>query len=363
MKVKSESMKVLFAAGGSAGHVDPALATAEAVLEIDPSAQILFLGTHQGIESKLVPASGYPLSTIEKLPFPRTLSLATFFWPFKALVALHRTRRIVDDFDVVVGFGGYISAFAMIAAFLDKKPRIFHEANALPGLANRLAARLGALAFASYPAACTAMKGARLMSLPLRKSLTHSATSKSLAKSAFGLPEGLPTLLVIGGSLGARRLNALVATLVKEDGSQGYSIIHSLGHGVELPASTAHYRPLSYIDEMDIALAAADLVISRAGAGAVAQISRYEVPAIFIPLWHGNGEQGANASPAVEVGAALIFKESPEMETQVKGAVSRLMRDESERTAMRAAFALLPHSLRSTEGANEMAVAIRKSIQ
>ena len=145
--------------------------------------------------------------------------------------------------------------------------------------------------------------------------------------------------------------------------NQEYSIIHSLGHGVELPTPTAHYRPLSYIDEMDVALSAADLVISRAGAGAVAQISRYEVPAIFIPLWHGNGEQGANAAPAVEVGAALIIKESPEMETQVRSAVSRLMCDKSERTAMRAAFTRLPHSLRSTEGANEMASAIRKSIQ
>jgi UDP-N-acetylglucosamine--N-acetylmuramyl-(pentapeptide) pyrophosphoryl-undecaprenol N-acetylglucosamine transferase len=356
-------MKILFAAGGSAGHVDPALATAEAIVDADPTAQITFLGSEQGIESKLVPASGYPLSTIEKLPFPRKLSLAVFFWPFKALGTLQRTRHVVKEFDVVVGFGGYISAFAMMAAFLERTPRIFHEANALPGLANRFAARLGALAFASYPAACTSMKGARLMSLPLRKRLTAPATSKLLAKSAFGVPEELPTLLVIGGSLGARRLNALVATLVKEGGPQEYSIIHSLGHGVELPTPTAHYRPLSYIDEMDVALSAADLVISRAGAGAVAQISRYEVPAIFIPLWHGNGEQGANAAPAVEVGAALIIKESPEMETQVRSAVSRLMCDKSERTAMRAAFTRLPHSLRSTEGANEMASAIRKSIQ
>ncbi len=356
-------MKILFAAGGSAGHVDPALATAEAIVDADPTAQITFLGSKQGIEAKLVPASGYRLATIEKLPFPRKLSLAIFLWPFRALRTLQRTRRIVREFDVVVGFGGYISAFAMMAAFLERTPRIFHEANALPGLANRFAARLGALAFASYPEACNSMSGATLMPLPLRMSLTLPATSKSLAKSAFGVPEGMPTLLVIGGSLGARRLNALVATIVEEDGPQEYSIIHSLGHGVELPAPTSRYRPLSYIDEMDVALAAADLVISRAGAGAVAQITRYEVPAIFIPLWHGNGEQGANVAPAVEVGAALVIKESPEMETQVRSAVSRLMHDESERTSMRAAFARLPHSLRSTKGASEMASAIRKSMQ
>lgn len=351
-------MKVLFAAGGSAGHVDPALATADALKELSPGVTIAFMGTQEGIESRLVPSENYPLLTIEKLPFPRQISFSALLWPFRAAANLQRARRVVREFDAVVGFGGYVSAFGMFAAFLQRVPRIIHEANALPGMANRLAARLGAVADVSYPRAQQIMRGAHLMALPVRKNLQSSPMDRSAAKEFFGVPTDLPTLLVIGGSLGARRLNTFVSQLVSQAQEHPFSIIHSLGHSAPLPQPSARYRPLTYIDRMDVALAAADLVISRAGAGAVAQISRFEVPAIFIPLWHGNGEQGANAAPAVALGAGILLNEGEDLEERLFFEISRLIGDPMELSRMRSAYAGLPESLRSSLGAREMATQI-----
>ena len=348
-------MKVLFAAGGSAGHVDPALATAEALKDLSPTASITFMGTKAGIESRLVPSAGYPLLTVEKLPFPRRFSISSLAWPVRALSNLHRARRIVRDFDVVVGFGGYVSAFGILAAFLERVPRIVHEANALPGLANRFAGRLGAVAFVSYPRAEKQIKNARLMALPLRKNMQATPREQAEAKRFFDVPVGLPTVLIVGGSLGARRLNAMVSKMLSSAGSMDYSIIHSLGHDVDLPEASSRYRPMPYIERMDVALSAADLVISRAGAGAVAQISRFEVPAIFIPLWHGNGEQGANAAPAVGLGAALVLNEDDTLESRLLTEVTRLIGNSTELFTMRSAYAKLPVSLHSCAGAREMA--------
>ena len=351
-------MKVLFAAGGSAGHVDPALATAEALKDLSPTASITFMGTNAGIESKLVPSAGFPLLTIEKLPFPRRLSISSLVWPMRAFSNLQRARRIVRDFDVVVGFGGYVSAFGILAAYLQRVPRIVHEANALPGMANRLAARLGAVAFVSYPRAEKQMKDARLMALPLRKSMQAAPMDQSEAKQFFDVPVDLPTVLIVGGSLGARRLNAMVSKMVTDGGSLPYSIIHSLGHDADLPEASSRYRPLPYIERMDVALSAADLVISRAGAGAVAQISRFEVPAIFIPLWHGNGEQGANAAPAAGLGAALVLNEDDALESRLLIEVNRLIGNSTELSQMKSAYAKLPASLHSCTGAHEMTAEI-----
>lgn len=351
-------MKVLFAAGGSAGHVDPALATAEALKDLSPTASITFMGTQAGIESRLVPSAGYPLVMIAKLPFPRRFSLSSFAWPARAFLNLHRARRIVRDFDVVVGFGGYVSAFGILAAFLERVPRIVHEANALPGLANRFAGRLGAVAFVSYPRAENLMKNARLMALPLRKNMQLIPMDRAEAKRFFDVPADLPTVLIIGGSLGARRLNTMVSKMLSGAGPLEYSIVHSLGHDVDLPEASSRYRPLPYIERMDVALSAADLVISRAGAGAVAQISRFEVPAIFIPLWHGNGEQGANAAPAAGLGAALVFHEDDALESRLFTEVTRLIGNSTELSKMRSAYAKLPVSLHSCAGAHEMATEI-----
>lgn len=351
-------MKVLFASGGSAGHVDPAIATAEALKDLSPTASIVFMGTRAGIESRLVPSAGYPLLTIEKLPFPRRFSISSLAWPVRAISNLHRARRIVRDFDVVVGFGGYVSAFGILAAFLERVPRIVHEANALSGLANRFAGRLGALAFASYPRAEKQMRNARLMALPLRKNMQAAPMDQTEAKRFFDVPVDLPTVLIVGGSLGARRLNAMVSNMVSAGESLPYSIIHSLGHDVDLPVASSRYRPLAYIERMDVALSAADLVISRAGAGAVAQIARFEVPAIFIPLWHGNGEQGANAAPAAELGAALVLKEDDTLESRLRAEVTRLIGNSMELSTMRSAYAKLPVSLHSCDGADEMAAEI-----
>ena len=351
-------MKVLFTAGGSAGHVDPALATAEALKELSPTASITFMGTKAGIESRLVPSAGYPLLTIEKLPFPRRFSISSLAWPVRAFSNLHRARRIVRDFDVVVGFGGYVSAFGILAAFLERVPRIVHEANALPGLANRFAERLGAVAFVSYPRAEKRIKSARLMALPLRKNMQATPMDKAEAKRFFDVPVDLPTVLVVGGSLGAQRLNTMVSKMLSGVGLLDYSIIHSLGHDVDLPETSSRYRPLPYIERMDVALSAADLVISRAGAGAVAQISRFEVPAIFIPLWHGNGEQGANAAPAAGLGAALVLNEDDALESRLLTEVTRLIGNSTELSKMRSAYAKLPVSLHSCAGAQEMATEI-----
>ena len=320
----------LMAGGGTAGHVNPLLATADRLREREPDAEVLVLGTAEGLEARLVPARGYELVTIPRLPFPRRPSADALRFPARWRQSVERTREILRDrgVDAVVGFGGYAAAPAYTAAHKEQLPLVIHEANARPGIANRLGAR-----YTSYVAtvfAGTRIRHGRVLGLPLRREIEHldRFTARRDAYTAFDLELGRPTLLVTGGSLGARRLNEGISQAIEAVLGSGWQVLHITGDRAPVvDPGLPGYRILEYCDRMDLALATADLAVSRAGSATVSELAALGIPAVFVPYAVGNGEQALNAREAVDAGGALLVADAEFDAEWVRGPLLRLLDD------------------------------------
>jgi len=332
----------LLAGGGTAGHVNPLLAVADALRAREPDATVLVLGTREGLESRLVPERGYELLFVDKVPFPRRPDGAALRFPgrFRRAVAQVRAHLRGRGVDVVVGFGGYASAPAYIAARRHGIPYVVHEANAKPGLANVLGARGAAgsgIVFEGTP-----LKGARVVGMPLRPEIVQldRAARRDEAAAFFGLDAGRPVLLVFGGSLGARRLNEALAGSWRDIVAAGWQIVHAVGerNDVADPGEAA-YRVVPYIDRMDLAFALADLIVSRAGSATVSEVSALGIPAVYVPYAVGNGEQALNAASAVRAGAARLIPDAEFTADRVRAEVLPLLTDADALEALRAAAA------------------------
>jgi UDP-N-acetylglucosamine--N-acetylmuramyl-(pentapeptide) pyrophosphoryl-undecaprenol N-acetylglucosamine transferase len=316
---------VLLAGGGSAGHVSPLLALADALRRRDPDLTVTALGTETGLESRLVPARGYDLRVVPRVPLPRRPDPALLALPGALRGAVAAARRAIDDTgaEVVVGFGGYVSAPAYLAARQRRIPIVVHEQNATPGVANRLGARLTRFVATTFPN--TPLARARLVGMPLRREVSQldRAARRDEAMAAFGLDPQWPTLLVTGGSLGAQRLNTSFAERAAELSAAGVQVLHLTGAGKELtpdrPVVGAPYVVVPYADRMELAYAAADLVVCRSGANTVCELTAVGLPGIYVPLPIGNGEQRFNAAAVVAAGGGLIVDDAlftPELVSQ-----------------------------------------------
>ncbi|MEX1077516.1 MAG: UDP-N-acetylglucosamine--N-acetylmuramyl-(pentapeptide) pyrophosphoryl-undecaprenol N-acetylglucosamine transferase [Homoserinimonas sp.] len=299
----------LLAGGGTAGHVNPLLALADRLREAEPDATVLALGTTEGLESRLVPARGYELLTIPRLPFPRRPNRAALRFPsrFRALVSEIQGMLTEHEIDIVVGFGGYVSAPAYLAARRSAVPIVIHEANARAGLANRLGSLFTRYVGVTFPA--TRLPHARLVGMPLRREIERldRHAQRSEAVDFFGLDPSQLTLLVTGGSLGAARLNETVHAAAANILGTGWQILHITGERSEVPASElSGYHQLRYCDRMDLAMAAADFAIARAGSATVSELTALGIPAAYVPLSIGNGEQRLNARAVTEAGGAIM---------------------------------------------------------
>jgi UDP-N-acetylglucosamine--N-acetylmuramyl-(pentapeptide) pyrophosphoryl-undecaprenol N-acetylglucosamine transferase len=334
----------LLAGGGTAGHVNPLLATADELRRREPDAEIIVVGTAAGLEARLVPARGYELVTIPKLPFPRRPNrAAASFGPRLAKVISGLAKLIADrHVDVVVGFGGYAAAPAYLAARRAKVPLVIHEANAKPGLANRLGARFTpfvAVAFRGTP-----LPHAYFAGMPLRREIEQLdvAAARAEAVPFFGLSAELPTLLVTGGSLGAERINTTVFESAEALIAAGWQVLHIVGDrsslvDPELPG----YRMLRYCDRMELALAVADFAVSRAGAATVSELAALGVPSALVPYAVGNGEQRFNARDVVAAGGAILVADADFRPAWVTSTLLPLLQDRAriERMAVAAASA------------------------
>jgi UDP-N-acetylglucosamine--N-acetylmuramyl-(pentapeptide) pyrophosphoryl-undecaprenol N-acetylglucosamine transferase len=300
----------LLAGGGTAGHVNPLLATADRIRRRDPGATILVLGTAEGLEARLVPARGYELLTVPRLPFPRRPNGAALRFPKRIIDSVSGVRRLLADrsVDVVVGFGGYAAAPAYVAAWRAKIPLVIHEANAKPGMANVLGARFTPYVGVVFQS--TKLRHAKQVGMPLRdeiETLDRRGTQAE-ALQFFGLDPHKPTLLVTGGSTGARRLNTTVSRAAEAIIGAGWQILHITGEKSELTStSLADYHLLKYCDRMDLALSAADFVVSRSGSATVSELTALGLPSVLIPYPVGNGEQRFNASDVVAAGGAELI--------------------------------------------------------
>ncbi len=338
-------MKVLLAGGGTAGHTSPLLATADALRRLDPDVTITCLGTPRGLENRVVPEAGYPLELIPPVPLPRKPNADFFRVPSRLRAAVKQTLEVFDRIqpDVVVGYGGYVSMPAYLAARRRKLPLVVHEQNALPGLANKAGARIADRVAVSFPD--TPLKKAEYIGLPIRPMISqlNRAASRAEAAAFFDLDPSLPTLLVTGGSQGARRLNQAVASASPALAAAGVQVLHVVGPKgeAEVADSGVPYRVLHFVDRMDLAYAAADLVLSRAGANSVTEAAATGLPAIFVPLPIGNGEQALNARPVVDAGGALLVPDQEVTADLVARLVPELALDTVRLATMGAAAAAL----------------------
>ena len=298
---------VVVAGGGSAGHIEPAMAFADAVVRMAPGARITALGTERGLDTTLIPARGYPLELIPPVPLPRRPSGDLLRLPGRVRGAVARVREVLAavEADLVVGFGGYVALPAYLGA-RGRVPIVVHEANARAGLANKVGARYAERVAAAVPG--SGLANAEIIGIPLRRSVTaldrHGLRLR--ARQLFGLPRSEPVLLVFGGSQGARTLNTALAAALPKLRSAGIAVLHAYGKGGTPADPMPGYVALPYIDQMHMAYAAADAVLGRCGAMTVAEVSAVGLPALYVPLPHGNGEQALNAAPVVNAGGGLL---------------------------------------------------------
>jgi len=318
-------MRVVLAGGGSAGHIEPALALADALREADSSIQVTCLGTPRGLESRLVPLRGYELELIPAVPLPRSMTPTLLTVPARLASAAHAAGKVLDKVraDVLVGFGGYASTPGYLAAKRHNVPIVVHEANPTAGLANRIGAHLTAHVFTSHPD--TKLHNAKYLGLPIRRQIADldRFAVGDKARAHFGLRHDLPALLVFGGSQGAKSLNRALAGAIGAIRDAGVQVLHATGpkniddaqahDGLLSPgarASAVPYVALPYVDRMDLAYAAADFALCRAGAMTCAELTAVGLPAAYVPLPIGNGEQRLNALPIVQRGGGLLVEDA-----------------------------------------------------
>ncbi len=308
-------VRVVLAGGGTAGHTSPLIATARALQEL-ADADITCVGTPKGLETRVIPEAGLRLELIPPVPLPRRLTPELLAVPGRMVRAVQEAGAILrtHEAQVAVGFGGYVSLPVYLAARQAKVPLVLHEGNAVPGLANRIAARFTPYVATTFPD--TRLPHATHLGLPVRAGIAtlDRAARRTAARAAFGLPVDGRVLLVSGGSQGARSINTATVGAADRLLAAGISVLHVLGPAnltgetvARTDAATgARYVPVGYVDEMADAYAAADLMLGRSGAGTVMETAMTGLPTIFVPLPHGNGEQARNASFLVEAGAGLL---------------------------------------------------------
>lgn len=303
-------MRFLLAGGGTGGHVNPLLALAESLRK--SGHEVFALGTKEGLETRLVPQRGFELLTVPKIPLPRSLSWDTLTFPARLFAATLKVARIIREKQIsaVVGFGGYASAPAYLAAAILRLPIVVHEANARSGIANRLGAR-----FTRHVATCfpnTDLANAQQLGMPLRSEFTNSeAPEKQQARVELGLDPAMPTLLVTGGSQGAKSINTAVELARPDFQRAGIQVLHIVGPSSGLDeTSDSGYKRVIYCDAMRAAIAASDFAISRAGASTVSEFTVCGLPALYVPYPVGNGEQRFNVEQVLAAGGALLVRDA-----------------------------------------------------
>lgn len=351
-------ISVVLAGGGTAGHVEPAMAVADALRALAPDVRITALGTERGLETRLVPERGYHLELITPVPLPRKPTGDLVRLPARIRRAVRQTRAVLDDAaaDVVVGFGGYVALPAYLAARgglalagrRRRVPVVIHEANARAGWANRVGARSARRVLSAVPN--PGLRDVEVVGVPVRAAITalDRMALRAEARAHFGFDDDARVLLVFGGSQGAQSINRAVAAAAKDLAVAGISVLHAHGPKNTLdlrePADgDPPYVAVPYLDRMDLAYAAADLAMCRSGAMTVAEVTAVGLPAVYVPLPIGNGEQRLNALPVVNAGGGIVVDDADLSPGFVADTVAVMLADTARLQTMTTAAALAGH--------------------
>lgn len=328
----------MISGGGTGGHIYPAIAIANAWKEKHPSSEILFVGALGKMEMQKVPEAGYPIKGLPVAGLQRSLSLQNLSFPFKLLKSLRMASQIVSEFnpDVVIGVGGYASGPVLFAAQRKNIPTLLQEQNSYAGLTNKILARKAATICVAYPNMEGFFPASKIKYTgnPVRKDILQLEGKKQKALAEFGLEEGRKTLLILGGSLGARTLNLAMLKDMEALNQAGYQVLWQSGkyYFEEMrsklkEANLQHIHLLEFIRQMDLAYAAADIIVTRAGALSVSELSLVGKPVIFIPSPNvAEDHQTKNAQAIVNNKAAWLLKDV-EAVGHLKEKVDQLIQD------------------------------------
>ena len=317
-------MKVIISGGGTGGHISPALAIANALKQDNPAHEILFVGAQGKMEMQQVPTAGYPIIGLNIQGINRKQLLHNLAVPFKLLSSLWRARSIIQQFqpDIAIGTGGYASAALLYMAAQMKVPTLIQEQNAYPGLTNRiLGKRVDKICVAYehmeqyFPSSKLALTGN-----PVRQAIYNLVEKRQSAYTYFGLDPEKPCLLVLGGSQGAQTINNSILKALPDLIQAGIQLIWPTGkayfEAIRAQQIHASIKIFPFIDQIDLALAAADIVVSRAGALSIAELCLAQKPTIFIPSPHVTADhQTKNVLPLVTKQAAILL---PDQDAPVK---------------------------------------------
>lgn len=329
-----ERYRFLVSGGGTGGHIYPAIAIADELRLRFPDAKFLFVGARNRMEMEKVPLAGYEIRGLWISGLERRLSWKNLLFPLKLIHSLLKAYTIVREFkpDLVVGTGGFASGPVLRIAGLLNVPYVLQEQNSFAGITNKMLARKARRIFVAYegmdrffPKSSIVLTGN-----PIRAELAANLPERSQAMSHFNLKEGKPVLLVLGGSLGARRINQLIADKYHAIQALGFQILWQCGKGYYSEfkrLETENLRIVPFVLEMAMAYAVADLIISRAGAGSVSELSIVGKPVIFIPSPNvAEDHQTKNARAMADQGAAILLLES-DLETEFENNLKQLLSD------------------------------------
>jgi UDP-N-acetylglucosamine--N-acetylmuramyl-(pentapeptide) pyrophosphoryl-undecaprenol N-acetylglucosamine transferase len=345
---------ILLVGGGTAGHVLPAVATAQALARMRPDLTLGFAGLDGSLEERLVAVSGHDFHAIRAVPLPRRPSIALLLVVPRLLRAVRSARRLIDDESVraVVSFGGYVALPVSLAA-RRRVPLVLHEQNSRPGLANRIAGRFADRVAVTYPSSLDLIRSTGRVHVtgnPVQERLRELdvVARRGPGRERLGLEPRRPTLLAFGGSQGARSINQCMTDAAAAWQSLGVQVLHVTGHrdhadaldrwrdaGVDPERADAGVKVLPFLDDMADAYAAADVVVARAGATTIAELTVLGIPSILIPYPHATADhQRGNADAVVGAGAAMLIEDAALSPDALATAVASIVTDSARARAM-----------------------------
>jgi UDP-N-acetylglucosamine--N-acetylmuramyl-(pentapeptide) pyrophosphoryl-undecaprenol N-acetylglucosamine transferase len=341
--------RILISGGGTGGHIYPALAIANAWMDKHPDSEILFVGAQGKMEMQKVPEAGYSIKGLPVAGLQRKLTLANLSFPIKLWRSLRMASKIVKEFQpqLVVGVGGYASGPVLYAAQNKGIPTLLQEQNSYAGLTNKLLAKKAAKICVAYPEMerFFPKEKLKLTGNPVRKDLLDLAGKREKGIQVFGLDGNRKTVLVLGGSLGARTLNQAMLKHMVDLEKEGYQVLWQSGKfyfkDMEVAlekAGLTHIHLREFIREMDLAYAAADVIVSRAGALSVSELCLVGKPVIFIPSPNvAEDHQTKNANACVKQDAAVLLADADAV-ANFKEYIDDLLRHEGKAQALATAI-------------------------
>ena len=334
-------MRILIAAGGTGGHVFPAIAIADEIRKVNPNAEFLFVGTKGKIEARIVPQRGYAFENIWISGFHRSFRMDNLLFPIKVAVSFVQSFFLMRKFqpNVVIGTGGYVCGPVLLIASMLGVPTIVHESNSFPGVTTRMLSTRATRIFTAFDATMQWLKqkdNVEFVGTPTRDVL--GTISQEHGIRFFNLDPSKKTVLIFGGSLGATSINQAVREMINELTSAGIQLIWQTGKSDTILVDEMETKKNTwvgvFIDKMEYAFAAADVVICRAGATTLAELTRLGKAAILVPYPHAAADhQTFNARSLVDAGAAIMITDR-NVKTMLKNELISLLSDDKKRQKM-----------------------------